>query len=105
MPHHDPGRSITIKTVAYTPSNPGTFQLPTIIGSLTRYDDVTGRLLAVCDGILPTAIRTGAASAIASRLLARPDSRVLGLVGAGSNKPRRPGSATASRSSTCRTTR
>ncbi|MEV5761077.1 ornithine cyclodeaminase family protein [Streptomyces tendae] len=83
MPHHDPGRSITIKTVAYTPSNPGTFQLPTIIGSLTRYDDVTGRLLAVCDGILPTAIRTGAASAIASRLLARPDSRVLGLVGAG----------------------
>ncbi|MCF1594975.1 ornithine cyclodeaminase family protein [Streptomyces muensis] len=83
MPHHDPGRSITIKTVAYTPSNPATFHLPTIIGSLTRYDDVTGRLLAVCDGVLLTAIRTGAASAIASRLLARPDSRVLGLVGAG----------------------
>ncbi|MBO4256226.1 ornithine cyclodeaminase family protein [Streptomyces griseorubiginosus] len=83
MPHHDPGRSITIKTVAYTPSNPTTYQLPTIIGSLTRYDDVTGRLLAICDGILPTAIRTGAASAIASGLLARPDSRVLGLVGAG----------------------
>ncbi|MEV7796372.1 hypothetical protein AB0O68_30980 [Streptomyces sp. NPDC087512] len=83
MPHHDPGRSITIKTVAYTPSNPSTYQLPTIIGSLTRYDDVTGSLLAVCDGILPTSIRTGAASAIASRLLARPDSRVLGLVDAG----------------------
>ncbi|WLW53489.1 ornithine cyclodeaminase family protein [Streptomyces sp. YU58] len=83
MPHHDPGRSITIKTVAYTPSNPTTYQLPTIIGSLTRYDDVTGRLLALCDGILPTAIRTGAASAIASELLARPDSKVLGLVGAG----------------------
>ncbi|GHG16162.1 ornithine cyclodeaminase family protein [Streptomyces zaomyceticus] len=83
MPHHRPGESITIKTVGYTPSNPAEFRLPTIIGTMTRYDDVTGRLLAVCDGILPTAIRTGAASAIASRLLARPDSRVLGLVGAG----------------------
>ncbi|RSS37487.1 ornithine cyclodeaminase family protein [Streptomyces sp. WAC08241] len=83
MPHHRPGESVTIKTVGYTPSNPAEFRLPTIIGTMTRYDDVTGRLLAVCDGILPTAIRTGAASAVASRLLARPDSRVLGLVGAG----------------------
>ncbi|WP_086734329.1 ornithine cyclodeaminase family protein [Streptomyces glaucescens] len=83
MPHHRPGDSITIKTVGYTPSNPADFRLPTIIGSMTRYDDVTGRLLAVCDGILPTAVRTGAAAAVASRLLARPDSRVLGLVGAG----------------------
>ncbi|GAA3353890.1 hypothetical protein GCM10017744_009260 [Streptomyces antimycoticus] len=83
MPHHQPGDSITIKTVAYTPTNPSTHQLPTIIGTMARYDDVTGRLLAVGDGILPTAVRTGAASAIASRLLAHPDSRVLGLVGAG----------------------
>ncbi|WNE94144.1 ornithine cyclodeaminase family protein [Streptomyces luomodiensis] len=83
MPHHQPGDAITIKTVAYTPTNPATHQLPTIVGTLTRYDDVTGSLLAICDGILPTAVRTGAASAIASRLLARPDSRVLGLVGAG----------------------
>ncbi|MGP3953443.1 ornithine cyclodeaminase family protein [Streptomyces sp. 7N604] len=83
MPHHQPGSSMTLKTVAYTPSNPAEFRLPTIIGSLTRYDDVTGRLLAVCDGILPTAIRTGAASAIASSLLALPGGRVLGLIGAG----------------------
>lgn len=83
MPHHSPGRSITIKTVAYTPTNPAAFQLPTIIGTLTRYDDETGRLLAVCDGVLPTAIRTGAASAIASEVLAHPGSKVLGLVGAG----------------------
>ncbi|WP_369359733.1 ornithine cyclodeaminase family protein [Streptomyces sp. cg2] len=83
MPHHQPGSSATIKTVAYTPSNPAKYRLPTIIGSLTRYDDVTGSLLAVSDGILPTAIRTGAASAVASSLLARPDSKVLGLVGAG----------------------
>ncbi|WP_267132839.1 ornithine cyclodeaminase family protein [Streptomyces cyaneochromogenes] len=83
MPHHRPGESITIKTVAYTPTNPATYQLPTIIGTMARYDDATGRLLAICDGILPTAIRTGAASAVASGLLARRDSSVLGLVGTG----------------------
>lgn len=42
MPHHRPGESITIKTVGYTPSNPAEFRLPTIIGTMTRYDDVTG---------------------------------------------------------------
>lgn len=83
MPHHDPGRSVTIKIVAYTPSNPDAVGLPTILGTLTRFDDVTGGLVAVSDGVLLTALRTGAASAVASRILASPDSRVIGLVGAG----------------------
>ncbi|MFF5173345.1 ornithine cyclodeaminase family protein [Micromonospora sp. NPDC000089] len=83
MPHHEAGRSITIKTVAYTPTNPEAVGLPTILGTITRFDDVTGHLTAICDGVLPTAIRTGAASAVASRLLARPNSAVVGLVGAG----------------------
>ena len=84
MPHHDPGRSVTIKTVAYTPSNPTERGLPTILGMVTRFDDVrTGGLVAVSDGVLLTALRTGAASAVARRLLAIPDSRVVGLVGAG----------------------
>ncbi|WP_254398883.1 ornithine cyclodeaminase family protein [Streptomyces sp. AC602_WCS936] len=83
MPHRDPGDSITIKTVAYSPGNPERFSLPTIIGTVARYDDTTGALTALMDGVLLTAVRTGAASAVASRLLARPDSRTLGLVGAG----------------------
>ncbi|AGZ41992.1 ornithine cyclodeaminase family protein [Actinoplanes friuliensis] len=83
MPHHRAGESMTLKLVAYTPSNPERLNLPTIIGTLTRYDDVTGHLEAVSDGVLLTAFRTGAASAVASSLLARPDSRTLGLVGAG----------------------
>ncbi|MEU3838469.1 ornithine cyclodeaminase family protein [Streptomyces sp. NPDC028635] len=83
MPHRDPGDSITIKTVAYSPGNPTRFGLPTIIGTVARYDDTTGALTALMDGVLLTAVRTGAASAVASRLLARPDSRTLGLVGAG----------------------
>ncbi|GAA3427125.1 ornithine cyclodeaminase family protein [Streptosporangium sandarakinum] len=83
MPHREPGRAVTIKTVAYTPTNPTSSNLPTILGAVSRFDDLTGRLVAVCDGVLLTALRTGAASAIASRLLAHPDSAVLGMVGAG----------------------
>ncbi|MDG4795596.1 ornithine cyclodeaminase family protein [Micromonospora sp. WMMD1082] len=83
MPHHEPGRSVTIKTVAYTPSNPGSLGLPTILGTVARFDDITGHLVAIADGVLLTAVRTGAASAVASRLLATPESRVIGLVGAG----------------------
>ncbi|MGX1673459.1 ornithine cyclodeaminase family protein [Streptomyces sp. NPDC055400] len=83
MPHRDPGDSITLKTVGYSPGNPKHFGLPTIIGTVARYDDSTGALTALMDGVLLTALRTGAASAVASRLLARPDSRTLGLIGAG----------------------
>ncbi|MBT2384466.1 ornithine cyclodeaminase family protein [Streptomyces sp. ISL-11] len=83
MPHHESGRCLTVKTVGYTPTNPSARGLPTILATLTRFDDETGHLVAVCDGVLPTAIRTGAASAVASRLLAHPDSATLGLIGAG----------------------
>jgi L-lysine cyclodeaminase len=40
-------------------------------------------LVAICDATIPTAIRTGAATAIASSLLARPEARTVGVVGAG----------------------
>jgi ornithine cyclodeaminase/alanine dehydrogenase len=83
MPHHEPGRSVTIKTVAYTPRNPEELGLPTILGTVSRFDDVTGQLVAIADGVVLTAMRTGAASALASSLLAEEDSRVVGMVGTG----------------------
>jgi ornithine cyclodeaminase/alanine dehydrogenase len=43
----------------------------------------TGECEAVLDGRLVTAARTAAATAVATKHLARPDSRVLGFVGAG----------------------
>ncbi|WP_205752270.1 hypothetical protein [Cryptosporangium phraense] len=43
----------------------------------------TGECQAVLDGRRVTAVRTAAASAVATAHLARPDSSVLGLVGAG----------------------
>lgn len=83
MPHHEPGRSATVKMVSYTPSNADTSGLPTILGTVSRYDDSTGRLTALADAVVLTAFRTGAASALASRLLASPDSAVVGLFGTG----------------------
>ncbi|GLZ39381.1 hypothetical protein [Actinokineospora sp. NBRC 105648] len=83
MPHRESGSSVTVKTIAYSPHNPRLFGLPTIVGTISRIDEATGRLMALADGVLLTAVRTGAASAVASRLLAAPESTRLGLIGAG----------------------
>jgi ornithine cyclodeaminase len=47
------------------------------------FDAATGEPLAVLDGATVTAMRTGAASGVGARLLARPDARVLALFGVG----------------------
>lgn len=57
--------------------------LPTVMAVLIYSDSETGYPLAVMDATEITAYRTGAAAAIASKYLARTDSRTLGLVGAG----------------------
>jgi alanine dehydrogenase len=56
--------------------------LPSELGLLTLYDPGTGVPLAVMDATLITACRTGAMTTVGARHLARPDSRVLGHVGA-----------------------
>lgn len=83
MPVMELGRQVVVKLVGYNPANVESVGLPTIVSSISQYDVTTGHLRALCDGTFPTALRTGAASAVASRLLARPDSQVLGLVGCG----------------------
>jgi len=50
-------------------------------------DPVTALPLAVMDATRLTAVRTGAAAAIASKHLARPDARTLGFVGCGAQAP------------------
>lgn len=83
MPAARIGDSAVVKMVSYNPANPMRFELPTIVSTLSLYDLTTGHLQAMCDGTYLTAIRTGAASAIASHLLARPDSHTVGLIGCG----------------------
>ncbi|MGY5874870.1 MAG: ornithine cyclodeaminase family protein [Candidatus Thorarchaeota archaeon] len=57
--------------------------LPYISGLLILNDPETGLPLSVMDCIWITAMRTGAATAIAARYLARPDSTTVGVLGCG----------------------
>lgn len=83
MPVHEVGRDVSIKIVGYHPDNPTAFGLPTILSTLSAYDTDTGHLRCIMDGVLPTALRTAAASVVASQLLARPDAAALGIIGCG----------------------
>ena len=57
--------------------------LPTVMAVIVLNDPATGVPLAVMDGLLITKLRTAAASAVAAKALARPESRVVGLIGCG----------------------
>lgn len=83
MPLHSLGQEVMIKMVGYHPTNPNGHKLPTILSTVSCYDTQTGHLSGLMDGVLLTAFRTGAASAVASRYLAHADSKVLGLIGCG----------------------
>lgn len=81
MPAALPGAA-GMKWVSVHPQNPSR-GLPTVMAILIYSDPVTGYPLAVLDATDITAYRTGAASAIAAKYLARPDSDTLGIIGAG----------------------
>lgn len=83
MPVYDGEKNVTVKLVSYFPDNPINQQSPTIDAVIVTFDFETGKPKAVAGGALLTAMRTGAASAVASRILAKPESKVLGLVGCG----------------------
>ncbi len=83
MPMYKKGDQVVIKLVGYHPNNPDKYALPTIVSTISAYDTTTGRLCGIMDGVLLTALRTGAASAVASKYLAHPDSSTLGLIGCG----------------------
>ncbi len=83
MPIYEKEKEVVIKVVGYHPQNPDNFNLPTILSSISSYDTSTGHLKGIADGVLLTALRTGAASALASQYLAKPESSILGLIGCG----------------------
>ena len=83
MPLMEHQQQAVIKVVGYHPDNPRRCGLPTILSTVSRYDVRSGHLSALADATFLTALRTGAASAVASRVLANPDSRTLGMVGCG----------------------
>jgi ornithine cyclodeaminase len=72
-----------VKVVSVFGENPTRFHLPTILASVLVYDATTGKAVALLDGAYLTAFRTGAGSGLATELLARENSSVLGVIGAG----------------------
>jgi ornithine cyclodeaminase/alanine dehydrogenase-like protein (mu-crystallin family) len=62
---------------------PGNTTLPMIQGVIVLFDAATGSPVAVVDAVSVTALRTAAASGLATRLLAREDACSLALLGTG----------------------
>ncbi|HZO96185.1 MAG TPA: hypothetical protein VFB42_02320 [Gaiellaceae bacterium] len=71
------------KWVSIRERNRERFDLPTVFSILVYTHPETGFPLAICDGSYHTVMRTGASAAVSAKWLARPDSKVLAIVGAG----------------------
>lgn len=80
------GRYMGVKTVTVFPDNAAR-GMPAVLGTYLLLSAATGETLAVMDATRLTARRTAAASALASRFLARPDASRLLMVGAGALAP------------------
>lgn len=76
-------RYFAAKINANFPENRSMHGLPTIQGVITLSDGDNGRTLAVLDSSHITILRTGAATAVAARALARSDAAVLTICGCG----------------------
>lgn len=83
MPAYIPAlQSAGVKWVSGFPQNPAQ-GLPYINGLLILNDPQTGLALSVMDCVWITAMRTGAATALSAKYLARPDASVVGVLGCG----------------------
>lgn len=71
------------KWVSIRERNRSNFDLPTVFSILIYTHPETGFPLAICDGSHHTVMRTGSAAAVSAKYLAREDSNVLAIVGAG----------------------
>ena len=80
MPAYVPSSGLGCKLVTLFPGNR---DRPTHQAVVALFDPATGTPAALMDGTYITAMRTAAAAALAARLLARPDARVLAILGTG----------------------
>ncbi len=83
MPASNPsGAHAGVKLVTVQPNNPGR-GLPLIQALMLLVDSASGKFLALLDGEVLTAWRTGGATGVATDLLARTDAREVAIFGAG----------------------
>jgi len=72
-----------VKVVNSHPENRAKYNLPTVMAMVVLVDPKNGAPLAIMGGTWLTDMRTGAAGGVAAKYLAKKDSRIVGLVGAG----------------------
>ena len=76
--------ALSCKVVTVYKDNPKRFGLPVTIGKVLLQNPASGEVTCVMDGGYLTAVRTGAASGVATKYLARQDKgQVVGIFGAG----------------------
>ena len=85
MPGHRGGERplYVLKEIVVTPSNPADRGLDAHQGGVLLHDGETGELVALLNASPITEIRTAAVSAVATRALARADSAIVAVLGAG----------------------
>lgn len=77
------GGALGVKAVTVYKGNPEKYGMPTTLATIIVMDNQTGQTLAVMDGGFLTAVRTGAVSGVATRHLARKNSKIGGILGTG----------------------
>jgi len=76
-------KTLVTKLVTDCPNNPQEKNLPTVQAIVLLFNSDDCSLLSIMDGRYFTAMRTGAASGVATKHLAREDSKTLGVIGTG----------------------
>jgi len=76
--------ALACKVVTVYKNNPSKHNIPTTIGKVLLQDPETGDVICIMDGGYLTAVRTGAASGVATKYLARKEkNQVVGIYGSG----------------------
>lgn len=84
MPSYLEGLDISaVEVSSVHEDNRARFKMPTVIATILMIEPKTGAPIAIVGGTHIAAMRTGAAGGIAAKHLARKNSKIVGLVGAG----------------------
>ncbi|UCD00693.1 MAG: ornithine cyclodeaminase family protein [Promethearchaeota archaeon] len=76
-------QSIATKVVSVYRKNPQKFNIPAVLAKIILQDINTGEVISIMDGTYLTTLRTGAATGVSVKYLARKDSEFLSIFGAG----------------------
>ncbi len=74
--------ALATKIVSVYKQNPEKYKMPTVLAKVMVQDINTGDIIGIMDGSLITAMRTGAATGVSVKYLARKDSKTLGIYSA-----------------------